>query len=411
MRNSAEVLHGDISQNQREVTLKRFKEGKFNVLVATDVASRGLDIPNVDLVVQLEPPKETETYIHRSGRTARAGKEGMCITFYAGYEYDTIQDIEYRAGIFFQKIGPPKQEDVIKVSAADAMGGLKNVNPKLLPMFEEAADKLIEEVGAKEALCMALAFISQTSTTQIEDRSLISGSDGHATFLLKSDREFRTVSYAYKILQRNFDESLWSQVKGMKILKDHAGVAFDMPNAAADDFERDFKEQSCSKKSLPFTVERASEAPELLSEGYGGGSKYGGGSSSRGGFKKQYNSGYQSQRYDNGYGDDDSYNSKPSYGGGYKSRGGDSDSGWGKGPSRGARQDGGDRSDNFESSAPIFRRNTNTAPSERIPVESNDDSGSFGRGRGGGSGFRARGGRGTGTRGTGTRGRATRGGF
>ena len=75
-------MHGDIAQNQREVTLKRFKEQKFKVLVATDVASRGLDIPNVDLVIQVEPPKEVETYIHRSGRTARAGKTGTCITFW-----------------------------------------------------------------------------------------------------------------------------------------------------------------------------------------------------------------------------------------------------------------------------------------------------------------------------------------
>ena len=75
-------MHGDIAQNQREVTLKRFKEQKFKVLVATDVASRGLDIPNVDLVIQVEPPKEVETYIHRSGRTARPGKTGTCITFW-----------------------------------------------------------------------------------------------------------------------------------------------------------------------------------------------------------------------------------------------------------------------------------------------------------------------------------------
>lgn len=77
-----EVMHGDIAQNQREVTLKRFKEKKFSVLVATDVASRGLDIPSVDLVIQVEPPKDAETYIHRSGRTARAGRSGTCITFY-----------------------------------------------------------------------------------------------------------------------------------------------------------------------------------------------------------------------------------------------------------------------------------------------------------------------------------------
>jgi len=76
VKSDIEVLHGDIPQYQREVTLKRFRDGKFNVLVATDVASRGLDIPNVDLIIQLEPPKEIEAYIHRSGRTARAGSEG-----------------------------------------------------------------------------------------------------------------------------------------------------------------------------------------------------------------------------------------------------------------------------------------------------------------------------------------------
>lgn len=74
--------------------MKRFKEGKFKVLVATDVASRGLDIPNVDLVIQIEPPKEVETYIHRSGRTARAGASGKCITFYTTKTKYLIEDIE-----------------------------------------------------------------------------------------------------------------------------------------------------------------------------------------------------------------------------------------------------------------------------------------------------------------------------
>lgn len=59
-----------------------FREDKFKVLVATDVASRGLDIPHVDLVVQIQPPENTESYIHRSGRTARAGKYGACVTFF-----------------------------------------------------------------------------------------------------------------------------------------------------------------------------------------------------------------------------------------------------------------------------------------------------------------------------------------
>ena len=101
IKKDIEVMHGDIAQNQREVTLKRFKENKFSVLVATDVASRGLDIPNVDLVIQVEPPKDVETYIHRAGRTARAGKVGTCITFYSKKHQGLISLIESKAGIKF----------------------------------------------------------------------------------------------------------------------------------------------------------------------------------------------------------------------------------------------------------------------------------------------------------------------
>lgn len=65
----ARALHGDIKQEAREASLRAFKEGKFAVLVATDVAARGLDISGVELVIQTSPPKDHETYIHRSGRT------------------------------------------------------------------------------------------------------------------------------------------------------------------------------------------------------------------------------------------------------------------------------------------------------------------------------------------------------
>ena len=78
----AMCIHGDKQQKERDWVLGEFKSGKTTILVATDVAARGLDIPSVDLVVQIEPPKDTETYIHRSGRTARAGRSGKCITFY-----------------------------------------------------------------------------------------------------------------------------------------------------------------------------------------------------------------------------------------------------------------------------------------------------------------------------------------
>ncbi|KAI8011597.1 hypothetical protein LOK49_LG06G00113 [Camellia lanceoleosa] len=70
-----EALHGDISQNQRERTLSGFRDGRFNVLVATDVAARGLDVPNVDLVIHYELPSTSEIFVHRSGRTGRARRK------------------------------------------------------------------------------------------------------------------------------------------------------------------------------------------------------------------------------------------------------------------------------------------------------------------------------------------------
>ena len=132
-------MHGDISQNQREVTMKRFRENKFRCLVATDVASRGLDIPNVDLVIQIEPPKEVESYIHRSGRTARAGASGICITFYNDRNYNLIQNIEHQAGIKMTKTNLPKPEDLRKVTAVGMLTKLNDVNEDAVPMYEEAA--------------------------------------------------------------------------------------------------------------------------------------------------------------------------------------------------------------------------------------------------------------------------------
>jgi ATP-dependent RNA helicase DDX21 len=81
-------------------------------LIATDVASRGLDIPNVDLVIQLEPPNDVETYIHRSGRTARAGKSGTCITFYSHKNEYMMMEIEAKAGVKFQHIKLPTHHEI-----------------------------------------------------------------------------------------------------------------------------------------------------------------------------------------------------------------------------------------------------------------------------------------------------------
>ncbi len=74
------AIHGDLPQKARERALQRFAEGKLAVLVATDVAARGIDIDDIGAVIHYEPPKDVKDYLHRSGRTARAGRDGWAVT-------------------------------------------------------------------------------------------------------------------------------------------------------------------------------------------------------------------------------------------------------------------------------------------------------------------------------------------
>ncbi|XP_064952390.1 DEAD-box ATP-dependent RNA helicase 53-like [Musa acuminata AAA Group] len=96
-----EALHGDISQGQRERTLAGFRDGRFNILIATDVAARGLDIPNVDLVIHYELPNTTELFVHRSGRTGRAGKKGSAILIHSYDQNRLVRGIEQEIGCRF----------------------------------------------------------------------------------------------------------------------------------------------------------------------------------------------------------------------------------------------------------------------------------------------------------------------
>ncbi|CDH17996.1 probable ATP-dependent rRNA helicase RRP3 [Zygosaccharomyces bailii ISA1307] len=91
---SACALHGDLNQNQRTGALDLFKAGRRSILVATDVAARGLDIPSVDMVVNYDIPVDSKSYIHRVGRTARAGRSGKSISLVSQYDLELILRIE-----------------------------------------------------------------------------------------------------------------------------------------------------------------------------------------------------------------------------------------------------------------------------------------------------------------------------
>ncbi|MBN2781123.1 MAG: DEAD/DEAH box helicase [Candidatus Marinimicrobia bacterium] len=109
----AEAIHGDISQAQRERTLNRFKKQSINILVATDVAARGIDVSNLTHVINYSLPHDPEAYIHRIGRTGRAGNEGTAITFITPSEYSKLMFIQRMTKNRITRSEVPSAVDII----------------------------------------------------------------------------------------------------------------------------------------------------------------------------------------------------------------------------------------------------------------------------------------------------------
>ncbi len=117
---SAEGLHGDIKQTQRTQVMNRFKNGAFEILVATDVASRGIDVNDIDIVFNYDLPDESEYYVHRIGRTARAGKEGKSFTFIQNRrQYSSLQAIARYTKSTITKMPLPKVAEIEQKNSND----------------------------------------------------------------------------------------------------------------------------------------------------------------------------------------------------------------------------------------------------------------------------------------------------
>ncbi len=98
------MLHGDVKQAEREQIYRDFKEGRVSIIVATNVAARGLDFPDIQLVIQVEPPREVESFVHRSGRTGRAGKSGVNVLLFRPNQSECLDKIRRTARIEFEDL-------------------------------------------------------------------------------------------------------------------------------------------------------------------------------------------------------------------------------------------------------------------------------------------------------------------
>jgi ATP-dependent RNA helicase DeaD len=158
---AAEVIHGDLSQAQRERALAGFRDGRADLLVATDVAARGLDIPDVSHVINFDIPGDPEVYVHRIGRTARAGRTGSAITFVTPRERTLLKTIERLIGVRLQRMRVPSLTDIAERRSQVFREALRStiesaqLEPYLM-MVEELGDEYDLAQVAAGAIKMAL---------------------------------------------------------------------------------------------------------------------------------------------------------------------------------------------------------------------------------------------------------------
>lgn len=164
---SAEAIHGDIAQHQRMKTLNRFKEGKFEILVATDVAARGLDVENLTHVYNYDLPQDPESYVHRIGRTGRAGAKGTAMTFVTPNEMKHLKSIERLTKQTIKPMLPPTDEEAMEGYLDAAEDEIQSIISKIdVDKHQESIQTLVENYPA-EKLAAALLKVLVKDPTEV----------------------------------------------------------------------------------------------------------------------------------------------------------------------------------------------------------------------------------------------------
>ncbi|TGE35185.1 DEAD/DEAH box helicase [Desulfosporosinus fructosivorans] len=170
---SSDALHGDLSQQQRDRVMKRFRDGKSELLVATDVAARGLDINNVTHVINFDIPQDPVSYVHRIGRTGRVGRKGRAITLISPKEYRQLRLIENLIKTRIRRQELPSLADISERQAENLKNQLiKLIQSDRLGNYRAIVGELLEEYDSTDVAAAALKFaVEGASAEEIpEDR-------------------------------------------------------------------------------------------------------------------------------------------------------------------------------------------------------------------------------------------------
>jgi ATP-dependent RNA helicase DeaD len=149
---AAEALHGDMKQPLRTRVLNRFREGAIDLLVATDVAARGLDVENIEVVINYDLPQDEEYYVHRIGRTGRAGRSGKAYSFVVGREILDLKSIQKYARTPIEGVQPPSLTEVTQSRVSSILHELKgSLNAPDLAHYVEVVEEFLEDLNIGSA--------------------------------------------------------------------------------------------------------------------------------------------------------------------------------------------------------------------------------------------------------------------
>lgn len=158
----AEGLHGDLSQPKRDSVVRQFKEGTIDILVATDVAARGLDISGVTHVYNFDMPQDSETYVHRVGRTGRAGRTGVAMTFVISREMGQLRSIEKSIRRKITRKSVPTLTDVIAGNQRIAIESLQETAQNVgLEEYRENAEDLLNNIDSVSLVAAAIKLLTK----------------------------------------------------------------------------------------------------------------------------------------------------------------------------------------------------------------------------------------------------------
>ncbi len=155
----AEGLHGDLTQYQRDIAMNQFRAGTTNILIATDVAARGIDVDDVEIVLNYDIPQDIEYYVHRIGRTGRAGKKGRSFTFVCGKEIYKLYEIERICHTTIEEFKLPSAAKAMRVKAEKALDKvLENREAQDMDLMKKFIERKMQENDC-DALEIAAAFL------------------------------------------------------------------------------------------------------------------------------------------------------------------------------------------------------------------------------------------------------------